>query len=471
VRIAFPYGSRHPRIDNTPGRDNNESVLFFLSENFRMGLRNLFLHRLRSLLTALGIIFGVAAVIIMVSIGNGAKLQARKQMEQLGASNLLIRSERPPESNDATGTTQRVLQYGIKRVDVERLRTLPGIETIVPMRDAEQDVVRGAQRFNGARAIATTPEVFRVINLRLDRGQVFTQVQYERAEAVAVLGAKAAEQIFPFEDPIGRSITLGRPSTGTLTLTVIGVLEPTGLRAGAESAGIIQREIDLDVYFPLTLSQQVFGDSISRRLAGSFERKQIELSEVWIRVSNVESVEQTARLAESVVGLPGRADVTVKAPIEILRNAERLNRLFNFIMVGIASFSLVVGGIGIMNIMLATVTERTKEIGIRRALGAKQKHIILQFLIETTVISLAGGMIGIALGFGIGNYLPEFLKLVSRLMVATGFNAIEGIPQTSVAMWSVIASFVVSGLIGIGFGMYPALKAARMDPIEALRHE
>jgi putative ABC transport system permease protein len=154
--------------------------------------------------------------------------------------------------------------------------------------------------------------------------------------------------------------------------------------------------------------------------------------------------------------------VDIKAPIQILRNAERLNKMFNFIMVGIASFSLVVGGIGIMNIMLATVTERTREIGIRRALGAKRRHITLQFLIETTVISLSGGLIGIGLGSSFALGLPWLVDVLSDS------NARY---PTDIATWSVVGSFVVSGLIGVGFGLYPAVMAARMNPIEALRHE
>jgi putative ABC transport system permease protein len=160
------------------------------------------------------------------------------------------------------------------------------------------------------------------------------------------------------------------------------------------------------------------------------------------------------------IGHGDKIDYEVKAPIQILRNAERLNRMFNFIMVGIASFSLIVGGIGIMNIMLATVTERTKEIGIRRALGAKRKHITLQFLIETTVISLSGGLIGITLGTAVAKGLPWIVERFSG-----------GSYATSITTWSVAGSFIVSGLIGIGFGLYPAVIAARMNPIEALRHE
>lgn len=173
-------------------------------------------------------------------------------------------------------------------------------------------------------------------------------------------------------------------------------------------------------------------------------------------------VEQIAAVADNLlkIGHPSTKDYEVKVPIEILRNAERLNRMFNFIMVGIASFSLVVGGIGIMNIMLASVTERTKEIGIRRALGAKRRHIALQFLVETTVVSLTGGMIGILLGCITAALLP----IVVRRFTDQPY-------PTQIASWSVMGSFIVSGLIGIGFGMYPAMMAARMNPIEALRHE
>jgi putative ABC transport system permease protein len=173
-------------------------------------------------------------------------------------------------------------------------------------------------------------------------------------------------------------------------------------------------------------------------------------------------VEKTAAIVDNVIRLThaDTKDFEIKVPIEILRNAERLNRMFNFIMVGIASFSLVVGGIGIMNIMLASITERTKEIGIRRALGAKRKHITLQFLIETTVISLTGGVIGIAIGAGGALALPPIVRYFSQ----------QNYP-TQIATWSVVGSFIISGLIGIGFGLYPAMTAARMNPIEALRHE
>jgi putative ABC transport system permease protein len=437
-------------------------MLNFFHETFRLGIKNLRLHKLRSLLTALGIIFGVGAVIVMVAIGEGAKKSALEQVEQLGARNILVRSIKPPESSEATSRTQRVLDYGLKRVDLERLRTIPNLEAIVPLRDTEQRVILGDMRVN-ANAIATTPDIFRVINLRLARGSFFNWIQHDRGEPVCVLGAVAARQLFPYQDPLGQKIQVGTSGRAVSVMTVIGVLEPTGLRAGADSAGIMLRDIDQDIYFPLELSRRTYGDNVIRQQAGSFERKQIELTEVWLQTRTIDDVERTASIAENIlsIGHKNLQDVNVKAPIQILRNAQRTARMFNFVLGGIASVSLIVGGIGIMNIMLASVTERTREIGIRRALGAKQRHITLQFLVETTIISLTGGLIGIAAGISFAVLLP--------LLVAWFGNS--DAYRTSIATWSVVGSFIVSGSIGIVFGLYPAITAARMNPIEALRHE
>ena len=435
----------------------------FLIETFILGLKNLRLHKLRSLLTALGIIIGVFAVIIMVAIGEGTKQAALEQLNQLGATNILIRSVEPPESNELSSRQQRVLNYGVTRSDYNRLRSLEGFRNIVRVRDTRAKVIRKSLQAPTANAIGTEPSLFEMINLRPERGSLFTPTQYERADAVCVLGATAARQLFPFEDPIGETVKVGSaPFSGVVMLTVVGVLEPTGLRAGSEGASMVKLDPDQGVYFPYTLARSVFGDSIVRMQGGSFERKNIELTEIWLQAHSTDSVERLASVAENLmrVGHGGKVDFEVKAPIQILRNAQRTARMFNFILGTIASFALIVGGIGIMNIMLATVTERTKEIGIRRALGAKRSHITLQFLIETTVISLSGGLIGIVTGVGAAKALPWIVKRLSN----------QDYP-TSIADWSVIGSFVVSGLIGIGFGLYPAVMAARMNPIEALRHE
>jgi putative ABC transport system permease protein len=440
-------------------------MLNFLVETFVLGLKNLRLHKLRSLLTAMGIIFGVAAVIIMVAIGEGTKQEALNQLRQLGANNILVRSKEPPESNDAgaAGRQSRIFSFGLTRNDFVRLGALPGFRNVVRVRDTRAKVQFGSTLSPSANAIGTEPALFDMINLKLERGNVFTPAQYDRAEAVCVLGNTAARELFPFQDPIGQTITVGaRPLTSVVTLSVIGVLEPTGLRAGSEGASMMKLDPDDGVYFPYTLAYGAFGDSIARFQAGSLERKNVELTEIWLRAEKTEEVEHLASLAENTIkfGHGDRIDYEVKAPIQILRSAERTARMFNFILGGIASFALVVGGIGIMNIMLATVTERTKEIGIRRALGAKRRHITLQFLIETTVISLSGGVIGILLGTGFAKGLPWIVWKFSQQLY-----------PTAITDWSVVGSFVVSGIIGIGFGLYPAIIAARMNPIEALRHE
>jgi putative ABC transport system permease protein len=435
----------------------------FLIETFILGLKNLRLHKLRSLLTALGIIIGVFAVIIMVAIGEGTKQAALEQLNQLGATNILVRSVEPPESNELASRQQRVLSYGLTRSDYNRLKSIEGFRNIVRVRDTRAKVIRKSIQAPTANAIGTEPSLFEMINLRPERGALFTATQYERADAVCVLGATAAKQLFPFQDPIGETVQVGsRPFSGVIMLTVVGVLEPTGLRAGSEGASMVKLDPDQGVYFPYTLAKAVFGDSIIRQQGGSFERKNIELTEIWLQAHSTDSVERLASVAENMlrIGHANKVDFEVKAPIQILRNAQRTARMFNFILGTIASFALIVGGIGIMNIMLATVTERTKEIGIRRALGAKRRHITLQFLIETTVISLSGGLIGIVSGVGAAKALPWVVKRLSD----------QDYP-TSIADWSVIGSFVVSGLIGIGFGLYPAVMAARMNPIEALRHE
>ena len=433
----------------------------FVAQTFLLGLKNLRLHKLRSLLTALGIIFGVAAVIIMVAIGEGTKKAALEQLQQLGAKNILLRSTLPPESNQASQRTQRILEYGLLRSDLELLKLLPGVSDIIPLRNTEQKITRGDVR-SPANAVATIPQAVDVIHLPLSRGRFFDQVDYDRSAAVCVLGNNTAAQLFPYEDPLGQTVLVGTAGRSSIPLTIIGVLEPTGLRPGSEGASMVQLDPDKCLYFPLSLASQQFGDQIIVVSPGAIERKKIELSEIWLQTGRMEDVERISAEATHVLQAAHgeKVDYEVKAPIQILRNAERLNRMFNFIMVGIASFSLVVGGIGIMNIMLATVTERTREIGIRRALGAKRRHITLQFLIETTVISLSGGLIGISLGTGVATLIPILVQKLGN-----------GNYPTAITSWSVIGSFAVSGAIGIGFGLYPAIMAARMNPIEALRHE
>jgi len=296
-------------------------MLYFLFENFRLGLKNLYLHRLRTLLTALGIIFGVAAVIIMVAIGEGSKREAIKQMQRLGANNILIRSIKPPEGS--SGVMSRLLEYGLTDADLARLKAVPGLDRVVPLRDSKKPVVRNAKVFPALSAVGTTSDLFSVINLRVGEGTLFTPVHEQNLAAVCVLGAEAARQLFPSEDPIGQIIQIGTPNVGTVMVTVIGVLEPTGLRANADKSGGMARDVDSDVYFPLTLSRQQFGNLAVRRTQGSFERESYVFTEIWVRVNQINDVERTSGVFSYALGLPRRLDVMVKAPLDILRAQAR----------------------------------------------------------------------------------------------------------------------------------------------------
>src|SRR5437667_6388952 len=277
-------------------------MLNFLVETFILGVKNLRLHKLRSLLTALGIIFGVAAVIIMVAIGEGTKQSALEQLRQLGATNILVRSIEPPESSDASSRQQRVLTYGLTRTDFTRLAGVPGFKNVVRVRDTRAKIFRGSVMAPTANAIGTEPALFDMINLRLERGNLFTQVQYDRGDAVCVLGSNAAKQLFPYQDPIGETIKIGSPPVSSaVVVTVIGVLEPTGLRAGTEGASMMKLDPDQGVYFPYKLAKAVFGDSIARIQPGGIERKNIELTEIWLQAHQTEDVERLASIAENTV--------------------------------------------------------------------------------------------------------------------------------------------------------------------------
>ena len=246
--------------------------------------------------------------------------------------------------------------------------------------------------------------------------------------------------------------TIGKPvRIGGGFFTVVGII-----RSQAGQAGVIQTpDQQNDIYIPLTTMREYFGDLVVQRSAGSRSREQVELHQIIVQVSDVDDVVATAEGIEAMLGqLHKKDDFQMDVPLALLRQAERTKRTFNIVLGSIAAISLLVGGIGIMNIMLASVTERTREIGIRRAIGAKRLQIIGQFLVETVVLSMTGGMVGICLGF----FIPWLITLIA------------GMP-TVITTLSIILSLGISMAIGIIFGLYPALRAARLDPIQALRHE
>lgn len=441
----------------------------FLIETIRLGLANLRLQLLRSILTALGIIFGVAAVITMVAIGEGSTAEALAQIERLGARNIIIRSVQPPESPNQAGAqqTSRMLKYGLTREDLRILgETFPDASAVVPLKEVGSQVLRGPIA-KTSQTFGTTPEFVNVARLTVDRGRYLTRADMERQAMVAVIGPTVAESLFPLEDPLGKTFRIDEH-----VLEVVGVLAPVGLSGGA-GAALVGRDLNQDIHMPITAARAAMGDTVIRRSSGAFSMTEVEVHEIYLEAPTRERVVPDAARARRLLETrhPRMEDVSMIVPYELLESARKRAMTGQWISGAIAGISLLVGGIGIMNIMLANVTERTREIGIRRALGATRKHIVAQFLVETSVLSAIGGLIGVALGIGlsltIGWLVP---RLHSFPLIGSSVPADASLP-TVLSLWSILVAFLVAAATGLVFGIYPARKAARQDPIVALRHD
>ncbi len=444
--------------------------LSFVIETIVLGVSNLRLHLMRSILTAMGIILGVAAVIIMVSLGEGAKQDALARIERLGATNIIIRSQKPPEENQQQQgqARSRVSKYGLTYADLEVLRENFGSAAgLVPLKEVGGAVLRGSVQ-RTSQSFGVTPELLRVANLAVtDRGSYITQEHMDSSALVAVIGSEIARQFYSLEDPIGSTIRIDQKA-----FTVIGVLKPVGLAGGAGST-LVGRDFNYDVHIPLTTARSAFSDRIFRRQSGSFQFSEVQLSEIYLTSPSREVVLSDARRVERILEQrhPGMKDVSLIVPYELLEEAARTQLTFTLVFGCVAGIALLVGGIGIMNIMLATVTERTREIGIRRALGATKGSIVLQFLVETTVISTIGGLIGVAGGVGLSVALERLVPMLPSLPWVGGFFDEDSALPTSVTLWSVMVAFAVAVVTGLVFGIYPARRAANQDPIVALRHD
>jgi putative ABC transport system permease protein len=438
----------------------------FLLEIVKLGLANLRLHLLRSILTALGIILGVAAVITMVSIGEGSKQEALAQIERLGARNIIVRSEKPAQSNQS-GQTSFVQKYGLTRETLGMVEAnFPQVDAIVPLKAVGSQVLRGDFR-RTSQAYGVTPELLEVAGLHVDRGRYITEADLENNAMVAVLGGEIARMLFPYDDPLGSTFRIDDK-----VLRVVGLLEPVGLSGGA-GAALVGRDMNFDVHIPFTAAGSIFGDVVIRRESGSFSGSEVEVNEIYLESSSRDTVTiDAARLRRILqVRHPDMADVTMVVPYELLESARKSAMTWNLVLGAVAGISLLVGGIGIMNIMLASVTERTREIGIRRALGATRKHIVWQFLVETGVLSSLGGVLGIVLGVGLSVGVGLLVPLLPSLpVIGSVFPGNVELP-TQITGWSIAVSFAVAAATGLVFGIYPAMVAARQDPIVALRHD
>ncbi|MCG6157498.1 ABC transporter permease [Rubinisphaera margarita] len=450
-----------------------------LKQTFRavhLALKSLMLQRLRSGLTMLGIVFGVFSVIAMLAIGEGASKQAQEQVLALGANNIIVRSKKPPEgSTSSSGGNSRVLRYGILRDDFKLLNdSIPTVTDAIPIRETNHEA-RFQDRKMAVRVVGCNAKYMSVNNLDIARGRFITDQDEYLVENVAVLGSDTVDKLFPFEDPIGKTIMISNQPYQVVGYT----------KARQESGGIggslTAQDFNSDVYIPLKTFSSRFGDLIIRFTSGTFSAEEVELSQITLQVNDRKDVLPTAEVVRESLKRNHATDndYAIVVPLELLKQADQIRAIFNMVLGSIAAISLVVGGIGIMNIMLATVTERTREIGIRRALGATRKDIINQFLTETIVLSGTGGVIGIILGL-MTPWAFWAIKSVAVSVLGLGgggsggdseFGKIFLDMEPQIAPWSLPMAFGISVAIGVIFGVYPARSAARLDPIEALRHE
>ena len=442
----------------------------FVLEIILLGLRNLRLHMLRSILTALGIILGVTAVITMVSIGEGSKRQALEQLERLGARNVIIRSQKPPQTQTAGGGRQSswASKYGLTREDLAVIRANfePTGCVVVPLKTVGGQVLR-ADRRRVSQAFGVTPALATLAGLRVARGRYLTQEDLDDEAMIAVIGSEIARALFPAADPLGSTLRIDNK-----VVRVVGVLAPVGLSGGAGGA-LVGRDLNFDVHLPFTTARTVFGDLVIRGDSGSRDITEVQVHEIYVESPSRDLVpDDAARLKRLVESRhPDMKDVTIIVPFELLENARKSAMTWNLVLGAVAGISLLVGGIGIMNIMLASVTERTREIGIRRAIGATRRHIISQFLVETGVLSVIGGLIGIALGVGLSVGVEHVVPMLPNLPGVGRFFDIGLSLPTAVTGWSIALSFSIATVTGLVFGIYPAIVAARQDPIVALRHD
>ncbi len=395
----------------------------------RLGVRSLRLHKLRSSLSILGVVFGVAAVVAMSSVGEGARRETLAQIAALGIDTVTVRPRAA-----AAGEPKPSALPG-RAADALR-QVLPGVRAVAPVRVAELSV-EAAGRSAAAIAIGTTPAYREATRLTLSAGRFLADVDLADRKRVAVIGATVARALFPLDSPLGETVRLGGDF-----FQVVGVLEERAAPRG-RGAAIHARDVNRFVLVPLPALDR-----------GSDPNPE-GVDELVFRLRTAEAVMPAAGVAQSLISrVTGGQPLEVVVPREILRQRERTQRIFNVVTGAVAAISLIVGGIGIMNIMLASVAERTREVGVRRALGARRKDIAAQFLVESSLLTMAGGVLGSALG-----------------LVGSGLIQVFAGWPTAVHPLMLVAALVVALSVGIGFGFYPAWHAAGLEPMDALRRE
>ncbi len=431
--------------------------IFRLKRTAKLGIKSLWMHKLRSTLTTLGIIFGVSSVIAMLAIGEGASRAAQEQIARLGSRNIIIKTVPPPEDKDVGSQNESMRVYGLTYLDAERFRnSIPNVEVVVPSRHLVQQAWYRNRKV-AIEVIGTVPWYPEISPIKVRFGRFLSSIDMHHKQGVCVIDENVVKELFVFDDPLNQDVKLEGDY-----YRVVGVVSPANLGEAAtalegdRSKSKSQGANVGNIYIPLTTIKNRFGE-ISIQFGGGSGRsvERVELQEIIVKVGGMDEVLPTRDILETLLSrFHKKNDYQVIVPLELLKQAKQTQRLFSIVLGSIAAISLLVGGIGIMNIMLATVSERTREIGIRRALGARKRDIIMQFLSETLLLTFLGGVLGISLGSLVPLMVTRFGQMPT---VITGI--------------SLLLAFGISGAVGVIFGIYPAYRAANMDPIESLRHE
>jgi len=423
-----------------------------LVRNIRLGVKTLLLHKLRSVLTMLGVVFGVASVIAMLAVGEGSKRDAVALFERMGTNNIILTSRKPADAAAPGGEQagSRVLSYGLKYETVDWVeRTVPGVRRAVPARRLSKTAQVKNRRID-MELIGTTPDWFDLINRRIIAGRTLNATDMRRYNPVIVLTESTARRLLATERTIGQRVIVDER-----VFTVVGIIES---ETRIEEGGDQTLDTGKDAFIPLSTMRELYGELISESRAGESSREIVDLHQIIVEMEQTEHVVPAAGVIRTMLQREhDMADYTVEVPLQLLRDQERTQMVWNITLSAIAGISLLVGGIGIMNIMLASVTERTREIGIRRAIGAKRNQIVMQFLTESLLLATCGGLVGLVLGVWV---LPWAIESYSGGEI----NAI-------VTATPIVLSLAISIGVGVIFGLYPAIRASRLDPIVALRHE
>jgi len=442
-----------------------------VKSNLNEATRVILANKVRTFLTALGIIFGVAAVITMLAIGKGAEKEILAQLELVGVNNIVVTPiSEEAEENDSEenedGSSEEIKRFskGLDLLDVSSIQNnISTIKQVSPEIILDTYVINEGKQ-NSVKLIGVTNAFFKTSNINIGRGKNFSEKQSTYAMSVCIIGEKAEKKLFTGESALGKNIKVK-----DVWLKVIGIIEEKLISETAqENLGI--RDLNQDVYIPIKTflvrykDRKVISDQpdFNQEQQQSGPKKRIprgnyhQIDKLTVQVNNSNELKSTAEVISKMLQRKhnGMLDFEITIPINLLKQQQKTKQIFNIVLSIIAGISLLIGGIGIMNIMLASILERTKEIGIMKAIGATKQDIILQFLSESVLISLGGGIVGCILGI-VASYILE---------LATGI-------ETIVSMGSILLSFLVATFIGLIFGVLPAKSAANKNPIEAIRHE